>query len=425
MAKPLSEILAISHADKPILLTVLAEEIRANPREPPAQSSTVQLALIPPKIKPTSPKFAVEEYVATIDENSAIGTKLDFEKAEIIVQAGVVFSLELLNNNGTFEISPNVANGRTRFEIKVRDSSLLDYESRHSVRCAIAAKQIDDDDDYSIMVPLTVYLNDINDNPPVFLQTEFHGEVPEGSAIGTTVLKVEAYDVEGNSSEHVRYVALEGAGSEFFQINLNSGLITVANSQLDSEQNQFLEFTVKAADEDGKGLTSSSTIKITLLDINDEVPKFDKNPYEFILSPNKRAFTIPAFVKAIDADVTSPNNQVQYELIEPVENLTLNTATGELTVIGMWTKQEVTSLHVRAYDGGVPRLWSETEIRLYPPEGYFRKMLFLVAGNNPNRQETADTLSYLLGQKVRVDEIKPYSGFEKDATDISRGSKEK
>lgn len=45
-----------------------------------------------------------------------------------------VFSLTLLGNNGTFEISPNVAERRANFLIYVRDNHLLDYEMRHSVQ---------------------------------------------------------------------------------------------------------------------------------------------------------------------------------------------------------------------------------------------------------------------------------------------------
>lgn len=45
-----------------------------------------------------------------------------------------VFSLTLLDNNGTFEISPNVAEMRTVFLLHVRDNQYLDYEQRHSVQ---------------------------------------------------------------------------------------------------------------------------------------------------------------------------------------------------------------------------------------------------------------------------------------------------
>lgn len=425
LARPLSELLAIIHTDKPILLTVVADEIRSNPQEPAAMSSTVQLALIPPRIKATSPRFGVREYNVYLNENSPSGTILNLDNSFIKVQSGVVVSLELLNNNGTFEISPTVTNGAVNFTIKVRDPTYLDYEVRRTVTCKIAAKEVEDPDNYVTEVPLTVYLNDINDNPPVFKQNEWNGEISEGADIDTTVLRVEAYDVEGNSSEHVRYVGLSGDGSEYFNINENNGIITIKDNSLDAEIRPNLKFFVIAADEDGHGLTSTATIFIDVLDVNDEVPQFEKNPYEFILKPDRRSFTIPAFVTAIDEDKSPPNNEVHYDLVEANDNLTLNEISGELSIVGIWNKKEVSSLRVRAFDGGVPRLWGETEVRIYPPEGYSRRMLFVVSGSNPDKKRTTDILSDLVGQPVRIKEIRPYDGYESDATDISRGSKQK
>lgn len=424
LARPLSELLGIIHADKPILLTVIADEIRSNPHEPSALSTTVQLALIPPRIKTTSPRFATREYNVYLNENSPVGTKLNLENSMITVKSGVV-SLELLNNNGTFEITPSVTSSTTNFTIKVRDPTYLDYETRRTVICIIAAKEVEDPDSYVTEVPLTVYLNDINDNPPVFLQEEWRANVLEGADIGTTVLKIQAYDVEGNSSEHIRYLSLYGDGSEYFNIDQVTGLITVKENSLDAEINSELNFYVNAADEEGHGLTSTSTIHINVLDVNDEVPQFEKNPYEFILKPDRRSFTITAYVTATDADKTAPNNEVHYELVELNDNLTLNEITGELSIIGSWNKKEVTNLRVRAYDGGIPRLWGETEVRIYPPEGYLRKMTFVVSGTNPDKQQTVNLLTDLVGQPVHIQEIRPYSGYEQDATDLSRGSKEK
>lgn len=73
--------------------------------------------------------------MARIDENSPTGTTLVFPEPYIPRvsddDAGKngVFSLTLLNNNGTFEITPNVAERKATFIIKVRDNHMLDYEA--------------------------------------------------------------------------------------------------------------------------------------------------------------------------------------------------------------------------------------------------------------------------------------------------------
>ena len=49
-----------------------------------------------------------------------------------------VFSLTLLNNNGTFEIFPNVAERKANFIIRVRDNMMLDYEVQTSLTLQVS-----------------------------------------------------------------------------------------------------------------------------------------------------------------------------------------------------------------------------------------------------------------------------------------------
>lgn len=57
LERPIEEIAAISHAGAPILLTVVAEEVRLSREEPEAMSSTVQLAFILPERENSPPYF--------------------------------------------------------------------------------------------------------------------------------------------------------------------------------------------------------------------------------------------------------------------------------------------------------------------------------------------------------------------------------
>lgn len=82
-------------------------------------------------------------YVARIDENAPQGTALVFSDPYVAqvydddTGKNGVFSLTLIGNNGTFEISPNVAERRASFLIRVRDNQFLDYEKRHSVELQV------------------------------------------------------------------------------------------------------------------------------------------------------------------------------------------------------------------------------------------------------------------------------------------------
>ncbi|XP_048523425.1 cadherin-86C-like [Dendroctonus ponderosae] len=437
LALPVAQVLTFPTQGQPILLTVTAEEVRVNSQEPPSQSTTIQLALIPPGITLGSPTFGAIEYHALLDENSPVGTTLDLPQAEITTEPGDVVTLELEKNNGTFELSPSVVEGYAQFQISVHDNRLLDYEQRHYVECYVVAKELGKGN-YTARAKLTVVLNDVNDNPPQFVQAEFKGNVPEHANIGTTVLVVEATDVDREPGSKIQYLQLTGAGSELFRyavdiletyfsdlipfsLDSETGVITVSASQtLDAETFPILSLEVHAADENGKGLKATSKVTITLLDINDNPPHFEKDVYEFILNTDRSTFTTQAFVKAFDSDISPPNNEVRYQLLTPNEDLFLNEKTGELLVKRMWEQDELVSVKVRAFDEGVPRLSSDAEVRIYPPESKTRKILFIVPEKYPDKLATEKTLSALTGGRVEVEEIRPYTGFEPGAAYISR-----
>lgn len=86
-------------------------------QEPPAQSTTVRLALIPPEVTAGSPTFGSSEYNAFLDENAPSGTVLKLPQANIRTQPGDVVTLELVNNNSTFDISPSVVEGQREFQV--------------------------------------------------------------------------------------------------------------------------------------------------------------------------------------------------------------------------------------------------------------------------------------------------------------------
>ncbi|KAK5650802.1 hypothetical protein RI129_001831 [Pyrocoelia pectoralis] len=406
LAKPVSEIQAISHVGAPVILTVVAEEIRIGADEPPALSTSVQIALLPPVPTGNSVRFSSRLFTTDLDENSPPGTMLKLPDAEVIGEPGELFGLELINNNGTFDISPGVVKGKGKFLITVRDSRLLDYEVRHTVQCVILAKQLGSENN-TISAPLIVTLNDVNDIPPRFNQMKWHSSILESAEIGTSVLTVEAIDPDTKSESHIRYTRLLGPNNTFFLLNPVSGLITVAEI-LDAESISKFELTVEATDDYGKGLSANASVIIEIIDVNDEPPKFEKKFYEFILHKSKKKFTFPAFIKAVDSDLMPPNNVVHYELITPAENLTLDKNTGELRVKSIWNHNEMLIIKARAWDEGVPRLSGECEIRIYPPGSRTGVITFVVPGLEHDPTEIENTLQKLTKSKVMIEEIRPY-----------------
>lgn len=448
LMRPLEEIAAITHVGDPVLLTVIAEEVKVGREEPPAMASTVQLALFLPERTNSAPYFENDHYVSRIDENTPQGTALTFVDPYLSrvydddTGKNGVFSLTLLNNNGTFEISPNVAERSTSFLIRVRDNILLDYEERHSVQFQILAQELGPTTNLSTTVNVTVYINDVNDNPPIFEQSMYTVELPENMTAGTKIVSVKATDIDSAGlGGRVRYTAILGYLNTSLNLNADSGLITVStdNHGFDREVMPEYHLYVEARDNDGTGNRAQVPLIIKIIDVNDETPIFEKELYEFILSPNLKSFTSVAIVHAIDKDATSPNNEIRYELVNGnYENtFALDKITGELTVrerITLRSKarkrretisqidEDMFLLIARAYDLGVPVRFSTTAIRIYPPESRTRTVTFVVPGESPNKEKTEETLSTITGGKIIIHDIRPLQPDEPGAKTITGGN---
>uniref|UniRef100_A0A336M400 CSON011767 protein n=1 Tax=Culicoides sonorensis TaxID=179676 RepID=A0A336M400_CULSO len=444
LVKPLDEISALTHAGDPVLLTVIAEEVKVTRNEPPAMSSTVQLALFLPERSNSPPYFDNDHYVARIDENAHSGTALIFPDPYVARvsddDAGKngVFSLTLLNNNGTFEISPNVAERKANF---------------------ILAQELGPATNLSAIANVTVYINDKNDNPPVFDQNEYRIEIPENITVGTRIVQVHAEDVDTLNGGKIRYTQILGYLNTSLNLHPTTGIITVATSNhgFDREQMPEYHLYIVARDDDGAGNRAEIPLIIQLIDVNDETPTFEKTLYEFIMTPDLRDFTAPAYIKAIDIDAEPPNNVVRYEIIHGnYENkFALNEFTGRLTLSEKiarinqsqnisrrrrrqsvqqdlfkphkFSDKDIFVLTARAFDLGVPVRWSTCTIRIYPPESKHRTVTFVVPGNNLDKQKTEDTLVTITGGRVIIQDMRPYTGqsIPAGSQDLGGDSKEK
>uniref|UniRef100_A0ABD2XJQ4 Cadherin domain-containing protein n=1 Tax=Trichogramma kaykai TaxID=54128 RepID=A0ABD2XJQ4_9HYME len=341
LAKPLEELTKITHVGAPIILKIVAEEIRTMRDEPPAQATIVELGLLLGEPGNNPPYFENENYVAWLDENAEPGTIIQFTdvystrvKDEDIGKAGV-FALKLKNNNGTFEVSPSVAERSASFVITVRDSTLIDYEKFKSLRCTLVAQEVGPATDLSASVPVTIFLRDVNDNPPIFDVSLYTVTLPENPIPGTKVIQVHATDRDSGAYGRIQYVRIVGDGGAAFEINPDSGVVSVTmGSIIDRERTPRLELMIEARDEDGRGLRGVATLIVNILDVNDNAPIFERAVYDFALNGDLSNFTAPAFIKAVDADAEPPNNVVRYEIVNGNydNKFQLDEETGELTL---------------------------------------------------------------------------------------------
>ncbi|ELK25641.1 Cadherin-5 [Myotis davidii] len=130
---------------------------------------------------------------------------------------------------------------------------------------------------------------DVNDNWPVFTHPFFNASVSEMSAAGTSVFQLTAVDADDPTvAEHTTVMYHILKGDEYFGIS-NSGLVFTKVNNLDRETQAKYEVVVEAQDVQGlRGDSGTTTVLITLEDINDNFPIFTQTNYVFTVPEDIR-----------------------------------------------------------------------------------------------------------------------------------------
>ncbi|XP_038556410.1 cadherin-8 isoform X2 [Micropterus salmoides] len=194
----------------------------------------------------------------------------------------------------------------------------LDREEK--AEYTLTAQVINADTDEPLEPPseFIIKVQDINDNPPQFIEGPYRASVPEMSAVGTPVTRVTATDADdpvyGNSAKLV-YSILEG--QPYFSIDPNSATIKVALHGMDREMREEYLVVIQAKDMGGHmgGLSGTTTVTVTLTDINDNPPKFSKSLYEFVIPEDLPLGKMGGKVKANDRDI-GENSKSTYNIVE-------------------------------------------------------------------------------------------------------------
>ncbi|XP_004843175.1 cadherin-8 isoform X2 [Heterocephalus glaber] len=163
-----------------------------------------------------------------------------------------------------------------------------------------------------------IKVQDINDNAPEFLNGPYHATVPEMSILGTSVTNVTATDADdpvyGNSAKLV-YSILEG--QPYFSIEPETAIIKTALPNMDREAKEEYLVVIQAKDMGGHsgGLSGTTTLTVTLSDVNDNPPKFAQSLYHFSVPEDVILGTAIGRVKANDQDI-GENAQSSYDIID-------------------------------------------------------------------------------------------------------------
>lgn len=135
-------------------------------------------------------------------------------------------------------------------------------------------------------------------------------------------------DADNGNNARVTYRVSSGDGGGSLDVHPTAGWVYV-KSPLDREAQDTYELTVVAVDNGSPGpLAATVVVVITVADVNDNDPEFDREQYEFHVEENRPAGTAFGGVFAADRDA-GDNALVRYSLIPANSSFNINLYSGK------------------------------------------------------------------------------------------------
>lgn len=287
--------------------------IRVNDRGTPSLFAVVCVMVNVININDNAPVFVEAPFFLSISEGTTNGTvvvtyiAIDADSGEF---GDVVYSISSTSTNPLpFSIDPESG------ELII--NATLDFEQLTFYNIQVTASN--PDGQQSATTTTFISITDENDNPPVFNDTVYFGNVTEHSAAGTAILTVTASDADSGDNGEVVFSIVSGNFFNLLAIDtIGNGLGVVrvaAIADINREVINSFNLTIRASDLGSPQMEDFAQVVIMVDDINDNAPVF--LPSFYIASV--REDTAPPFkvvmVFAVDLDqFDTPNSEIDYEI---------------------------------------------------------------------------------------------------------------
>eukprot|EP00075_Anas_platyrhynchos_P039182 XP_027328435.1 protocadherin-17 [Anas platyrhynchos] len=214
----------------------------------------------------------------------------------------------------------------------------------------------------------SVRILDENDNPPRFSKNLYVLQVPENNIPGEYLGSVLAQDPDLGQNGTVSYSILPGHVGDvsiytYVSVNPTNGAIYALRS-FNYEQTKHFEFRVLAKDSGSPHRESNATVRVTVLDVNDNAPLIVLpaliNDTAELQVPRNAGVGYPVgTVRALDSDF-GESGRLTYEIVEGNEEhlFEMDPTSGEIRTLHPYWEElsPVAELVVKVSDHGKPSL---------------------------------------------------------------------
>uniref|UniRef100_I3JVC6 Protocadherin-16 n=1 Tax=Oreochromis niloticus TaxID=8128 RepID=I3JVC6_ORENI len=237
-------------------------QVVVSDRGHPALTSTC-LVFIHLKGEHEGLQFTSKVYNASVKENSRAGTWI--AKVEANEQSSsrqrITYTIFSGNENQVFSINRHTG------EIRVQKDNSLDFEVNPHIQLVVLA----DSGLQTAHCRVSITLVDINDNAPQFEHSSYRTAVWEGQVHNTYIMQVFASDADSGMNGQIEYSILSGNLNGAFILDSVRGILAT-NVLLDREITPSYKLVLQAADRGNPPLSSTATVRVQVVDVNDNSP---------------------------------------------------------------------------------------------------------------------------------------------------------
>ncbi|XP_034385056.1 protocadherin Fat 3a isoform X4 [Cyclopterus lumpus] len=296
-------------------------------------------------------------YTASIPENLPVNSvllRIRATDADVGISAWIQYSLQ---GPGSQDFSIDTDTG------EVRSSIILDHEMTPYYR--LVAQAIDGGGRWC-RAELQLAVTDVNDNPPIFTLSQYTASVYEDTATKALLTRIQAIDPDEGPGRRVVYSLADSAQGSF-SIDKSSGIV-VLERILDREVQPAYQITVHASDRGSPlPLSSSVNVTITVLDINDNPPVFERRDQLATVPEDVGVGTEVLRIYAASKDIGT-NAEITYSIRSGNEHgkFHIHPLTGAILVSQPLDYETCRDffLTVEARDGGTPPLSAITTVNI-------------------------------------------------------------
>ncbi|NXF36404.1 CAD22 protein, partial [Nyctibius bracteatus] len=331
-------------------------------------SGSTTVTIVVTDVNDNPPRFPQKMYQFSIVETAPVGTAIGRVKAEDSdVGENTDMTYQVKDEEGV-EMFKVTTDSNTQ-EAVITVQKPLDYESKkvHTVVVEALNKFVDprfvDLGTFRDQAIVRVSVLDV-DEPPEFRPPSNLMEVQEDVHVGSVVGVVTALDPD-TANHPVRYAIDRSTDAErIFDIDANTGAI-VTGKVLDRETAGWHNITVLAMEEDNHSQVSRASLRIRILDVNDNPPEL-ATPYEAAVCEDAKPGQLIQTISVVDRDEPQGGHRFYFTLAPEATNhhfslldIKDNTAAVHTQRMGFnRQEQDVYLLPILVVDSGPPALSS-------------------------------------------------------------------